>query len=351
MSSDHASLPEPLTPSGCDLRDFPHTPMFRSRLFGSSFHARATDSEWRAGVTLWLKSWDQVPAGSLPDDDIDLCRLAELGRDMRAWRKLKDGAMRGWIKCSDGRLYHPVVADGVNNAIDAKHKQRMKTAKARIAALEKHLAEARSQSDKIRITDEIERIKQTLPQSLLQGLSQSQSHRPREEKGREGEGKEKGLDIDTSPDASPDGDAPPLDPPPDSFALPAKTPKTRKLHGNEEDHRAAHWMHDLILETDPTAKEPKWDAWANEIRLMREQDDRTHREICQLFGWTQRDAFWKANVLSPSKLREKWTQLVANRDRAKAVVAAPTNRQEALEASNNEVASRWAAQGATHEEL
>ena len=30
------------------------------------------------GGTLWLKSWDQVPAGSLPDDDVDLCRLAEL---------------------------------------------------------------------------------------------------------------------------------------------------------------------------------------------------------------------------------------------------------------------------------
>ena len=109
-------LPKPLTPVDCDLRDFAYVPMFRSRLLGSSFHARATDAEWRAGVTLWLRSWDQVPAGSLPDDDIDLCRLAELGRDLKLWRKIRPGAMRGWTKCSDGRLYHPVVAEGVLEA-------------------------------------------------------------------------------------------------------------------------------------------------------------------------------------------------------------------------------------------
>ena len=110
----------PLVPSDCDLRDFPFTPLFRARLFGSSFHARANDAEWRAGVTLWLKSWDQVPAGSLPDDDIDLCRLAELGRDLKAWRKVKEGAMRGWVLCDDGRLYHPVVAEGVLEAWDRR---------------------------------------------------------------------------------------------------------------------------------------------------------------------------------------------------------------------------------------
>jgi hypothetical protein len=110
------ALPNPLVPAEVDLRDFQFTPIFRSRLFGSSFHARSTDAEWRAGVTLWLKSWDQVPAGTLPDDDIDLCRLAELGRDMRSWQKVKTGAMHGWRRCSDGRLHHSVVAEGVLEA-------------------------------------------------------------------------------------------------------------------------------------------------------------------------------------------------------------------------------------------
>ena len=109
-------LPAPLVPGEVDLRDFQFTPLYRSRLFGSSFHARSTDAEWRAGMTLWLKSWDQVPAGTLPNDNIDLCRLAELGRDMKAWTKIRKGAMRGWIKCADGRLHHRVVAEGVMEA-------------------------------------------------------------------------------------------------------------------------------------------------------------------------------------------------------------------------------------------
>lgn len=180
----------PLTPPGCDLRDFPHTPLFRSRLFGSTFHARANDAEWRAGVTLWLKSWDQVPAGSLPADDVDLCRLAELARDLKTWAKVKLGALRGWLLCTDGRLYHPVVAEGVNTALEAKAKQRAKTANARIAALDKRLKEAKTADDKARITEEINRLRQTLPQSLSQTLSLPPREGEGEVKGKE---KEKGI--------------------------------------------------------------------------------------------------------------------------------------------------------------
>ncbi len=105
------SFPDPMTPADCDLRDFQFMPLDIARLFGSEFHARASDGEWRAGLTLWLKSYHQVPAGSLPDDDVALARLAEYGRDLKSWRAVKDGALHGWVKCSDGRLYHPVVAE------------------------------------------------------------------------------------------------------------------------------------------------------------------------------------------------------------------------------------------------
>jgi hypothetical protein len=130
MSNEN--LPAPPIQPNTDLRDFPFTPMYRARLFGSSFHARVSDAGWRAGVTLWLKSWDQSPAGSLPDDDIDLCRLAELGRDLKSWRKVKAEALWGWHKCSDGLLYHDVVAEGVNEAWQRKLEQQWRTACARI---------------------------------------------------------------------------------------------------------------------------------------------------------------------------------------------------------------------------
>jgi hypothetical protein len=105
------SLTSPLVPPETDLRDFPFMPVDIVRLFGSEFHTTATDSEWRAGVTLWLKSFHQVPAASLPADDASLARLAELGRDIKTWKKVKTGALRGWTLCDDGRYYHKVVAE------------------------------------------------------------------------------------------------------------------------------------------------------------------------------------------------------------------------------------------------
>ncbi|CAM5771926.1 hypothetical protein LMIY3S_03672 [Labrys miyagiensis] len=106
-----SDLPAPLTPPDCDLRDYPSLPVDITRLFGSNFHATAKDSEWRAGMTLWMKSFHQVPAASLPEDDAELTMLADLGRDVKTWRKLKAKALQGWFKCSDGRLYHKVVAE------------------------------------------------------------------------------------------------------------------------------------------------------------------------------------------------------------------------------------------------
>lgn len=130
--------PAPLVPQDADLKDFAFTPIYRARLFGSAFHARASDAEWRAGVTLWLKSQDQKPAGSLPTDDVDLCRLAELGRDLKAWKKIKTMALHGWFECSDGRLYNQVVAEIVNEQwegrrahIERREKWREKKARQR----------------------------------------------------------------------------------------------------------------------------------------------------------------------------------------------------------------------------
>ena len=119
------SDPDPLTPEDCDLRDFPGMQIDIGRLFGSEFHAKCDDSSWRAGVTLWLKSFHQVPAGSLPDDEISLCRHAELGRDLKLWAKLRANALRGWERATDGRLYHRVVAEKVLEAWLHKLNQRL----------------------------------------------------------------------------------------------------------------------------------------------------------------------------------------------------------------------------------
>lgn len=122
------TAPEPLTPADCDLRGLEYMPLLGQRLFGSEFDALASDSEWRAGLTLWWAAWTQCPAASLPDDDIALCRLADLGRDLKTWRKLKARALHGFVKCSDGRLYHPTLAQQALVAWEKRVKERERKA-------------------------------------------------------------------------------------------------------------------------------------------------------------------------------------------------------------------------------
>jgi uncharacterized protein YdaU (DUF1376 family) len=115
--------------------------------------------------------------------------------------------------------------------------------------------------------------------------------------------------------------------------------KPKKHFGTEDDHKAVRWMFDRICEVDATAKEPNWDTWANDMRLMREQDDRTHRDACELFGWANKDSFWKTNILSPAKLREKWSQLSLKRQNPASTgssTRAPAMTDEQLAAKNAE---------------
>jgi hypothetical protein len=86
-----------------------------------------------------------------------------------------------------------------------------------------------------------------------------------------------------------------------------------KSWGTAEDLLAARWIYDRLLVVNASLSEPKWVEWANTIRLMRLQDNRTHYEICELFKWANKDDFWKSNILSPSSLRKQWEQLTTQR--------------------------------------
>lgn len=126
---------EPLVPSEVDLRDFAYMPLDVLRLRDSDLAAEATDAEFRAAVMLWCASWHQLPSASLPDNDAVLTRLSGFGRDIEGWKSVRDGALRGWVKCDDGRLYHSVVAEKANEAWDQKKRQRARTAAARAARM------------------------------------------------------------------------------------------------------------------------------------------------------------------------------------------------------------------------
>ena len=191
--TDHIA---PLVPEDCDLRDFQFMPVDVVRLFGSRFHAITNDSEWRAGVTLWLKSFHQVPAASLPDDDIELCRLAELGRDFKAWRKIKENALHGWIKCADGRWYHPVVAEKANEAWEKKRIQRMRSQKGNAA----RWGFKDSPGDQSGSGEGLQSGQKTDPKDVPQGNQEGSQKESLEEslKDRKGQGQGQGQLLTTS---------------------------------------------------------------------------------------------------------------------------------------------------------
>lgn len=130
-------LPAPLVPAEVDLRGLDYMPFFGNHLFGSEFNAKCSDAEWRAGVTLWWAAWNQQPAGSLPNDDTALCRMADLGRDMRLWSKLRANALRGFVLCADGRVYHEFLSKQVLIAWEKRVKERLRKAAYRAQQAEK----------------------------------------------------------------------------------------------------------------------------------------------------------------------------------------------------------------------
>lgn len=100
----------PLVPGDVDLRGLPWMRLDTSRLLDSDLFALSTGDEFKAAVALWCKAWTQAPAGSLPTDDRVLAHLSGAGP---RWKKVKAMALRGWVMCDDGRMYHPVVSEQV----------------------------------------------------------------------------------------------------------------------------------------------------------------------------------------------------------------------------------------------
>jgi hypothetical protein len=49
--------------------------------------------------------------------------------------------------------------------------------------------------------------------------------------------------------------------------------------------------------------------WRDAARLMLDRDGRTEQQIASAIDWCQADEFWRANILSMPKLREKYDQL------------------------------------------
>ena len=79
-----------------------------------------------------------------------------------------------------------------------------------------------------------------------------------------------------------------------------------------DDHmRFARAMFKLIRDVAPATKEPNFEKWADDIRLLNERDKRPLDEIAAVFRFANQDEFWKSNILSAGKFREKYSALHA----------------------------------------
>lgn len=177
----------PLVPPEVDLRDFREMPLEFERLFASDTWVLGTPEEKVAAFHLWCKSWHQQPAGSLPDDDRILAHLS--GSGVR-WKKLRAHALRGWEKCSDGRFYHPVVAEKACRAWKVKVEQRLRTFNARCAAIRKRLADATGQ-ERDQLQGQLDALLRDAPKAVT-GTNRREG---KGVEGKGGEGNREALDL------------------------------------------------------------------------------------------------------------------------------------------------------------
>lgn len=261
MSSD---LPEPPVPADADLRDFVYMPLDVVRLRDSDL-AGLEDAEARwAAVISWCVAWHQVPAGSLPDDDAILAKLLGYGRDKTTWLRARaGGALRGYVKCSDGRLYHPVVCEKALTTLAKKAKQRNQTEaarKARIAALF-----SKQKSATVDVTET--------------ATSSATESKGREGKGREREGRG-GVGERENPAPAADSDAGASAPPPLLLEPPRETftPTQATAVWNEEVGATLGKVRALtpererklrtLLASKLFVRDPR-EAWARYLRKIR----------------------------------------------------------------------------------
>lgn len=113
-----------------DVRALPFMPLFVGRLLASDTWLLATGDEAKAAVTLWARSWQQVPAGTLPADERILAALSGAGP---RWRKVRDVALRGFELREDGRLHHDLIESAALDALAKLRGQQTRTAAATAA--------------------------------------------------------------------------------------------------------------------------------------------------------------------------------------------------------------------------
>lgn len=89
----------------------------------------------------------------------------------------------------------------------------------------------------------------------------------------------------------------------------------------------------LIRINNSSFKEPNVQKWASEFDKIIRIDNRAEADIRSVMAWSQKDNFWKSNILSPGKLREKFdTLFMQMNSRGRSVDKPKPNRPKSYDA-------------------
>ena len=103
-----------------------------------------------------------------------------------------------------------------------------------------------------------------------------------------------------------------------------KTKENKNIMSDVESVRLAELLFSEILKQQPKSKlhalnngrrQETIARWADDIEKLKRIDKRPIEDIERVISWVTADSFWKSNILSGAKLREKWDTLVAQMER------------------------------------
>ena len=123
----------------------------------------------------------------------------------------------------------------------------------------------------------------------------------------------KNLDVDVDVDVNDNVDvdeivSPPEEP--DGDVKPSAVKKTQTIP--EQAERLAHLLYDLHRQVDPhfTTSQKHIEQWAKDIEKLNRIDKRSYEDIEKAIRWVKTAGnFWCPNIISGSKLREKYPQV------------------------------------------
>ncbi len=94
--------------------------------------------------------------------------------------------------------------------------------------------------------------------------------------------------------------------------------KKSKYTFTKWDTDISHTLFNECKKIVPTTKDPDFENWANEFRLMREIEKWHKEDILAILSWMyNEDEFWRGQVRSPQKLRKHYEAMYAKRNAAK----------------------------------